>query len=148
MRIGALVGFTVLVLAGVGLAMAAYLARYTFLVVTVRGISMEPTLHDGDRILVRRKSAASIRRGEIAVVMAGIDPPGHLGYAVKRVAALPGEIVPPAGFDSATGIEPGATVPAQSVVLIGDNRDHSHDSRQRGFYHATTILGTMVRKMP
>jgi phage repressor protein C with HTH and peptisase S24 domain len=52
--------------------------RYGFAV--VRGRSMEPTLYDGDRLLVRYGSVP--RLGQLAVVRL----PGRGGASVKRVA--------------------------------------------------------------
>jgi signal peptidase I len=145
MIIGGEVTSALLAVAGFGLVAAAFLVRGRLLVVSVRGISMEPTLRDGDRVLVRRKSIASVRRGDI-VVVAGRDLFGRDEYTVKRVMALPGEIVP-ADFISTGRIEPGAMVPDSGVVLVGDNSDQSYDSRQVGFYPASGVVGAVIRKV-
>ena len=51
--------------------------RFGFAV--VRGRSMEPTLHDGDRLLVRHGGRP--RPGRVAVVRL----PGRPGFSVKRI---------------------------------------------------------------
>lgn len=59
------------------------MSRYGFAV--VRGRSMEPTLHDGDRLLVRY--GAVPRLGRLAVVRL----PGRGGASVKRVTRRDGD---------------------------------------------------------
>lgn len=41
--------------------------RRRFVVVTVRGPSMEPSLREGDRVLVRRRPLAALRTGDLVV---------------------------------------------------------------------------------
>lgn len=124
--------------------------RRRLLIVTVSGTSMEPTLRDGDRVLVRRKPVEKVRRGEIvvmAVEWAGGTRAGQLGECrVKRVAALPGDAVPE-DVVRILGLEPGATVPAGGLVLLGDNAGESFDSRQGGFFRADRLVGVVLREV-
>ncbi|WP_327353694.1 signal peptidase I [Streptomyces sp. NBC_01304] len=129
---------------------AAFHVRRSYVVVTVSGRSMSPTLHDGDRIVVRRRTADRLSRGDVVV----LRPPDITGdYApvvegawnVKRVAALPGQPVP-AGVTRRDGQPAVDAVPAGSLVVLGDNPD-GIDSRQRGFFPADRLLGVMVRRL-
>src|SRR5438094_188831 len=58
----------------------------------VRGSSMAPGIHDGDRILVDRLSYLfqDVRRGDVVVLQYPLDP--SLDY-IKRVIGLPGDEV-------------------------------------------------------
>ncbi|WP_375042600.1 S26 family signal peptidase [Actinomadura sp. NTSP31] len=140
-------------LGGAGLVAAGALvavgwARSRLVVVTVDGTSMLPTLRDGDRVLARRRPLDRVRRGDVVVLEPPSDGPYLPGPAgsdgpvwnVKRVAALPGDPVPP----GITG--EGGTVPDGSLVVLGDNPD-SVDSRQRGPYPADRLLGVVVRRL-
>lgn len=109
--------------------------------VTVRGHSMSPTLHDHQRLLVRRRRRPP-RRGEVVVfavpdALSDVeDPP----YRIKRVAAVGGDPVP----EWLAGTMPDvARVPAGRVVVVGDNRS-SQDSRQLGLVSVGDILGTLA----
>lgn len=134
------------------LTMTATLAtvhiRKSFLVVAVQGASMAPTLRDGERVVVRRRPLAKLSRGDIVVLKPPQNPGPYaadrhgVGWNIKRVAALPGEPVP-AGT---AGAGPHGTVPAGSLVVLGDNPD-SIDSRHRGFFPGDQLLGTAVRRL-
>ncbi|MFI7672209.1 signal peptidase I [Actinophytocola sp. NPDC049390] len=113
--------------------------------VTVRGHSMSPTLHDRQRLLVR-KLRRPPRRGDV-VVFAVPDTGSDAGdppYRVKRVAAVGGDPVP----DWLAGTMPGvARVPAGHVVVAGDNR-RSQDSRHLGLVAVDDIVGTAPTSAP
>ncbi|MGI5130299.1 signal peptidase I [Pseudonocardia sp. CA-107938] len=119
-------------------------ARRTLVVVNVSGTSMEPTLRNGDRILVRRRRPEQVRRGEITVLAApeaATAPEWQCAtWHVKRVVALPGDPVP-AGVPV-----PADRVPAGSVVALGDN-DVGGDSRTWGPYRADGVVGTYVLRL-
>jgi nickel-type superoxide dismutase maturation protease len=83
--------------------------------VVVDGDSMRPALEPGDRLLVLR---LPIRVGHVVAVR---RPDVDL-VVVKRVAALDGD----------------------QVTLVGDNRDHSTDSRSFGPVPRAAILGRAV----
>jgi signal peptidase I len=128
----------VVVLVAVPLVAAAtvYSLRRALLVVTVEGTSMVPTLHPGDRVLVRR--TRTVRTGDVAVL-------GTAGaYRVKRVAAVSGETVPP-GVDAVAGALP--TVPPDGLVLLGDNPSDSFDSRQAGLFRVHDVIGVVLRPL-
>lgn len=60
---------------------------------------------------------------------------------VKRVAAGPGDPVPP-GIGTTD-----PTVPAGMVVLLGDNPAESADSRQFGYVPAELVIGVVLRPL-
>jgi signal peptidase I len=129
-------------------ACAVIILRGRFVAIRVDGESMEPGLHPGDRVLVRRVPLHGVRRGQVVVFAppAGLssasqDPP----WLVKRVAALPGDAVPPALRERE--VVGDARVPPDRFVALGDNAARSYDSRRAGYFHAETLLGVVVRKL-
>lgn len=127
--------------------------RRRYVVVTVQGHSMQPSLRPGERVLVRRCGLVEVRRGDIVV----LEPPTPLPYAgrlpptgrlrgrrwnVKRVTALPGDPVP-AGVAGDGEL----VVPQGALVVLGDNRAASADSRQYGFFSGERLLGTVKRRL-
>jgi signal peptidase I len=122
--------------------------RRTFLVVTVDGPSMSPTLVPGDRVLVRR-GLQRIGKGSIVVVSrpdpdrgwkVGARHTGAVGtrrWFIKRVVALPGETVTSAAMP--------VVVPEHHVYLLGDYT-RSADSRQFGPCPTEQILGKVVHR--
>ena len=87
--------------------------------VTVQGMSMEPTLAPGDRLLVVRASRP--RPGDLIVVR----PPGDSRRVlVKRVSAVLGD----------------------EVVVRGDNPVASTDSRDFGPVPREAVVGRVVRR--
>jgi signal peptidase I len=142
--------------------------RRRYLVVTVLGRSMLPTYADGDRVLVRRRrSGRGVRVGDVAVAdlpvwlyRVGAGPPGtarepdpaarptsawsvlpQSERVVKRVAAGPGDPVPPGVVAS------GEQVPADQVVLLGDNPAESADSRRYGCVPLRQVIGVARRRL-
>lgn len=132
--------------------------RLRYVVVTVEGRSMEPTLRDGDRLVVRRTRGRSVRRGQIVVYRDDLSEISHLGdlgaevpaiaeipegislWVVKRAVAVGGDPSSIAGRD-------GEPVPAGYLVVLGDAPDHSFDSRDFGYLRAERVMGVMVRRM-
>ncbi len=123
-------------------------ARRTWLLITVDGPSMQPVLRSGDRLLVRRVPARRLIAGDVVLVE---RPAGDSWlsagapverWVVKRVAALPGDPVPPGSLPVPP--PPGGRVPPGHFVLLGDNSADSVDSRLLGFCPAGRILGVGV----
>jgi signal peptidase I len=133
-------------LTAVGLAVIVILRR-RYAVVTVEGSSMQPTLHEGDRVLVRKTGIGQLRRGQVIVA----EDPGRTGlpqrrWLIKRVAAVPGDLRPAAWLPATA--DPGERlVPGGKFVVLGDNRPVSYDSRQIGYFCADRLLGIAVRRM-
>lgn len=133
----------------------------------VTSASMAPTLRTGDRVLVSPAPYRylPIRRGEVAVLQASAPAGSPSRRHVKRVVALGGDtvaIVPaqdggkPVLFIGGVQIdepyvhEPMAygyprsdgdeeAVPADSVFVLGDNRNASSDSRAFGCVPRTAV---------
>lgn len=123
--------------------------------------SMAPTVVKGDVVLTR--PARRINRGDLIVFL----PPREKAVYLKRVIALPNEQVEMRdGVAVVDGIalrepyirlEEGAspeipvvrdtsavTVPPNAFYVLGDNRDHSNDSRFIGFVKRDQIRGRVV----
>jgi len=84
--IGAVLGWTALV-AGL-LALLTIVAALAFSV-TVKGHSMEPTVHEGDRLLVKFWDRGTIKRFDLVEARVGVAKTP----VVKRVIGLPGDTV-------------------------------------------------------
>jgi signal peptidase I len=123
------------------LVAARYWIRRTWLVVTVHGQSMIPTLRDGQRVVARLRLRAPLVCGDVIVFALRpeqVDParPDDPVHRVKRVAAIAGDPVPawlPCDV---------SRVPDDHVVIVGDN-PQSEDSRQLGFIHRQSVLGVV-----
>jgi signal peptidase I len=145
----------------VGATLAAVWLRRRFAVIDVDGPSMEPALHAGDRVLVRRVPLGRVRAGDVVVVEDPMGPPpaarsGAAAYAgrglaarpwvIKRAVALPGDPLP-ASVGPVVAAPAGSPVPNGRLVLLGDNRDRSADSRVHGYYRGDQLLGVVIRPM-
>lgn len=141
-------------------AAAAVWLRRRFVLVTVRGSSMQPTFRSGDRVLVRRMPLSAIRPGAVVVVeppvpalprelarRAGAGPNGlDRLWMIKRAAAVPGSPVPES-LAVALGAGPGDLVPPGRLAVLGDNGQESYDSRFCGYLGEAQLLGVAVRSV-
>ncbi|MFI0452371.1 S26 family signal peptidase [Actinomadura sp. 6N118] len=130
---------------------AAAVARRRLVIVNVTGPSMLPTYQPGDRVLIRRVSARSLRRGQVVVFegpqegrwragpLPGLDA---AAWMIKRVTALPGDPVP---GDVVPAVAE-AVVPEGRLVVIGDGV-FSADSRRWGYVPGDRVLGVVVRRL-
>jgi len=124
----------------------------TFVVV---GSSMNPTLVDGERVLVNRLAyvLGGPARGDIIIFRYPLDPRREF---VKRVIGLPGDRVEIRrgqilvnGREFAGDFETvpdwsdfeARTVPEGAVFVLGDNRRVSKDSRSFGFVPLENVEG-------
>lgn len=139
-----------LVALGFVLVINLFFPRYAVL-----GHSMEPGLHENDRLFVSNVDVLtnSISRGEIVVLYA----PGDNEIVVKRVIGLPGETVEI--YDGAVHINgerlyesyireaPRFTgrweVGENEYFVLGDNRNVSRDSTEYGPVHISRISGVV-----
>ena len=122
----------------------------------VEGQSMEPNLHTNQRLVVEKVSYRfhGPERFDIVVLKA----PGQGDeLLIKRVIALPGERVdihngqvyingqklddPYAQGETRPGRHGSLTVPPLHVYVLGDNRNHSNDSRSFGPVPIDNIVG-------
>ncbi|MFA4931140.1 MAG: signal peptidase I [Patescibacteria group bacterium] len=143
--------------------LVVYLIKtFLFQLFIVDGQSMEPTLHDGQMLLVDKLSYyyRQPQRGEIIVFE---KPKETQTNFIKRVVGLPGEkitihnnqiivynesnpdglklnedYIPP---DSPTNGNQEFTIAANEVFVLGDNRTNSQDSRVIGPINEKLILG-------
>lgn len=122
--------------------------------VRVDGLSMNPTLQDGEYILVSKLSykTGAPSRGDIIVFSFPIDQGQHL---IKRVIGLPGEtisirnnevLVNGVKLEEPYIAQPPVysgewTVGEGQLFVLGDNRNDSKDSHQWGLLPSENVIG-------
>ena len=148
----------------IGLAMLIVLAVTTFIKPTiVHGTSMNPTLQDGDYLLVSKQAYTfeEPERGEIIIFPVSEDNKLY----IKRVIGLPGDVITIKngevyvngelndknytldGYTSGNIDE--LVVPDGEVFVLGDNRLNSIDSREIGTQAIENVKGVaFVRLWP
>lgn len=156
------------------LAVVTLVFVFFFRLVGVDGSSMYPTLVDHDYLVLESNFLyRSVHAGDIVV----IDPPEEAGFSgpiVKRVIATGGQTVD-IDFDAGVvyvdgealeesyvfeptyrsfrevgdGLDYPVTVPEGSVFVLGDNRNHSADSRyaKLGCVDESRILGRVLLRI-
>ena len=148
------VGTRLLLDAACGATLMTLLHLFVIQVSVVRGSSMEPCLHDGDRLVVDRVaySVGDARRGDVAILRYPRDPEVDF---VKRIVGLPGDRVAmhhgllfvngevADDYGSITDLQELADleVPDGHFFVLGDNRPVSCDSREFGLVAANLLKG-------
>ena len=147
------------------IALAIFVIAYLFLFQPhqVRGSSMYPNFHDGDYLLTDKISYRlnQPKRGDVVVFVA---PKNEEYEYIKRIIGIPGDTVSiteddrvkinneilnetylPSDFKTFGGsfLEIGKTVNVSQgeYFVLGDNRNHSSDSREWGFVPRKNIIG-------
>lgn len=152
----------------IAVVLAAFIRYFLFAPIVVDGLSMMPTLHDQDRMIVNKFSykISEPKRFDIIVFHA----PENKDY-IKRVIGLPGDrieykndtlyvngeaqdepyldnfktkvidgpLTEPFTLEEVTGQE---TVPEGHLFVMGDNRRYSKDSRHIGTIPMEEVLGS------
>ena len=121
----------------------------------VEGSSMEPNLHNGQRLLINKIAYSNPQRGDIIIF-----PPPHVANPekdfIKRIIGMPGEIIEikdgvvyindspldePYIVDNADINMPLTVLPDGRYFVLGDNRGNSSDSRGGWTVSGEDIVG-------
>ncbi len=132
------------------LIMNLFFPRYA-----VKGASMEPTLHETERLFVSNVDimTRAPQRGEVVI----LTSPRNGDMIVKRVIGLPGEVIEVRNgrvyidgvalhedyISEAPRYEGRWEVGANQYFILGDNRNHSLDSADYGAVEASIIQGVV-----
>ncbi|SFJ39794.1 MULTISPECIES: signal peptidase I [unclassified Bacillus (in: firmicutes)] len=144
---------------------AFFMKVFVFFPTTVQGASMQPTLHEGDKVIVNKlaKQIDSYDYGDVIVVKTD-------NYYVKRIIGLPGDTIEMKNdqlyINSQLQKEPyleknkkhakqlmmnltedfgPMKIPNNKIFVMGDNRLVSRDSRNGlGFIDKDDVLGSLV----
>ncbi len=150
-------------------ALSIFVLTYLFLAQPnkIKGHSMVPNFQDGELLLTEKVSYrfSSPHHGDVVVFKAPSGEPCAVDQCeyIKRVIGLPGDTVmvqnnrvfvngkllpetylpDPAITNSGTFLKEGMSfiVPRGRVILFGDNRPHSRDSREFGAVSLQGIVG-------
>ena len=138
------------------------LLPFIFRPYAVIGGSMEPTLHDGQIVLVEKITPhVHIWRGEVLVIL---NPHDHKVTELKRVVGLPNEritlgennvtVVGKDGHATTYGADTSIGLPGtgffdiqlgpEDYMVLGDNRSKSSDSRSFGAVQMVDIIGHVI----
>ena len=132
-------------------SVAVIVTGLLFAIVPIKGVSMHPTVGDGDFVFILK--VGSFKRGDI-VVIENVDEDGNAERLLKRIIAIEGDTVETRNVEGeeryfvngemleepyvnngqeAKGRQPLITVPEGRFYYLGDNRRVSADS-----YSSTT----------
>ena len=148
----------------IGIALAFIVRSYFFQLADIKGTSMEPTIWDGNRIVISKiaYSMGPVQRGDIALLHA---PSRMDDYFIKRVIALPGDHIeikegqvylndellsePYLREHTKTLGNINTIVPEDCYFVMGDNREASYDSRfdTLGFIARDEVIGKAIYRI-
>ena len=142
---------------GLAVVLAVVIIAFVAQSFLVQGQSMEPSLHNGERLLVDKLTYRfrEPRRGEIVVFRVPSDPSRRF---IKRVIGVPGDVIEfregrvvlngqvlteNYALGPTLSDRPRQTVPPGRYFVLGDNRVNSEDSRfaDVGFVPRELIVG-------
>jgi signal peptidase I len=118
----------------------------------VEGQSMEPNLHTDQRLVVEKVSYRFHGPQRFDIVVLKLPSQGD-ELLIKRVVGLPGETVemrdgrvyingePLDDVDTRPGRKGEVAVPPLHIYVLGDNRNHSNDSRSFGPVPIENVVG-------
>ena len=151
-----------IVLVVVALAVAFLARQYVFQLFYIPSESMVPALEVNDQVFVNKLAYdfGDPKRGDLVVFERPHDWNVEVADLVKRVVGLPGEQIE--GRDGAVyvngrrldepyleeGVRTGdfgpITVPRDHYFMMGDNREHSNDSRSYSAVDGDRFVGKVV----
>ncbi|MEI8281714.1 MAG: signal peptidase I [Armatimonadota bacterium] len=111
--------------------------------VKVKGESMLPTFESGRRVVTCHAYwlVGAIKKDDIIV----LKEENSQDYFIKRVYGLPGQKIPWSMAPRDWPLEKGDyVVPEGRIFVIGDNLNHSDDSRKFGAFLQSNILGKVL----
>ncbi|WP_209971440.1 signal peptidase I [Paenibacillus eucommiae] len=168
---------------GIAFAIALFIGIFIFQPYKVDGHSMDPTLHDEERVYVSKLSHTFSYLpdyGDIVIVDSRVDRERTFKddfmehplfqifkdtkedrtFYVKRVIGKPGDVLeikehtvyrngealeePYINEPMRAGQDNKWTVPDNHIFVMGDNRNHSEDSRVIGFIPLNHIMGKKI----
>ena len=143
----------------VALGINSWVAEFRY----VPSASMEPTVRTHDRVVVEKLSYRFHLPQRDDIVVFNPTPAlikQHIyGALIKRVIGLPGEQVQIKGgqvfvnhqslHENFVAAKPNyswgpQTIPANSYLVLGDNRNHSYDGHCWGFVESDRVIGRAV----
>jgi signal peptidase I len=123
--------------------------------IRVESISMQPTLYEGDFVIVNKVAykVGTPSRGDVIIFHFPPDP-GREPY-IKRIIGLPGDQIHITGgkvyvndqplrepyIKAPPAYEGSWTVPEGSLFVLGDNRNNSSDSHSWGMVPVENVIG-------
>ncbi len=123
--------------------------------IRVQSISMQPTLFEGDFVLVNRVAYKLGTPGRGDIIIFRYPPNPDAEPYIKRVIGLPGEVVSIVNgkvsingdplsepyLSTSTGSSGTWKIPENSLFVMGDNRNNSSDSRVWGMVPFENVIG-------
>lgn len=122
--------------------------------ILVDGVSMEPTLHNNQRVLVNRLAykLGEPQRGDVIVFL---YPHDQTQEYIKRIIGLPGDHVQVRDGEvyindqrliepyiaAAPRYQSDWVIPEDTLFVLGDNRNNSHDSHNWGPVPMDLVVG-------